>query len=225
MNYGFVYETTNLYDGKKYIGKHKRYQNISDPDDSTYFGSGKRIREIISKYGVSMFRRRILCECYSEQDLIEKERYYIQLYDAVNSPLYYNMVEDANPPLAPNKGKKAINKDGKCIMVDKDSLQSYLSEGWVLGGLDRGKRPPASMETRRKISEAGKGRKLSEEAREKLRKFHEGTRHTMESRKKMSETKTGKRKWIHNDINGETLFIEVVHLEDYLSSGWRLGRH
>lgn len=36
MRYGFVYETINLINTKKYIGKHKRAQNIEDPDDSWY---------------------------------------------------------------------------------------------------------------------------------------------------------------------------------------------
>ena len=35
---GYIYETTNLINGKKYIGKHK-----SNKFDHNYYGSGKRI--------------------------------------------------------------------------------------------------------------------------------------------------------------------------------------
>lgn len=99
MNYGFVYETTNLINGKKYIGKHKRSQDLRDPDDSWYLGSGKLILQAIDKYGTENFSRKILCECVDEEDLQEKERYYISLYNAVDNPTYYNLVHDANPPV------------------------------------------------------------------------------------------------------------------------------
>lgn len=42
--YGFIYITTNLINGKKYIGQKKGYND-------TYLGSGKILKLAIKKYG------------------------------------------------------------------------------------------------------------------------------------------------------------------------------
>lgn len=92
MNYGFIYETTNLKNGKKYIGSHKRSQDPNDPDDSWYLGSGALLWKAIHKYGKENFSRRILMECYSQKDLEEKETQVLMITDAANSKFYYNIM-------------------------------------------------------------------------------------------------------------------------------------
>ena len=51
-----------------------------------------------------------------------------------------------------------------------------------------------TIETRNKISESTKGRKVTEETRAKLSEAGKGKRHTEESRKKMSEAQRGNKK-------------------------------
>jgi hypothetical protein len=72
----------------KYIGK-RVYRHTAS--DSTYLGSGIKITEAIKEYGKENFTREILHECYSQQELNEKEMYYIDYYDAINSKLFYNL--------------------------------------------------------------------------------------------------------------------------------------
>lgn len=63
-----VYKTTNLVNGKIYIGKHET-NNLDDG----YLGSGILIRRAIEKYGEENFTREILFECSSQEEMNAKE--------------------------------------------------------------------------------------------------------------------------------------------------------
>lgn len=63
-----VYKTTNLVNGKIYIGKHE----TNDINDG-YLGSGNLIRRAIKKYGRENFKREILFECSSKEEMDIKE--------------------------------------------------------------------------------------------------------------------------------------------------------
>ena len=83
----FIYLTTNLINGKKYVGKHFGY-----PDDN-YLGSGKILQRAIDKYGKQNFYREILDFSTTEEENCEKEKYYISLFDACHNDLFYNIHE------------------------------------------------------------------------------------------------------------------------------------
>lgn len=63
-----IYKTTNLLNGKIYIGKHETFNK-----DDGYMGSGKYLKRSISKYGLENFKREILFECSSEDEMNLKE--------------------------------------------------------------------------------------------------------------------------------------------------------
>lgn len=86
--YGFIYETTNLVNGKKYIGK-----RIYDSNWENYLGSGEILKMALKKYGRENFKRIILKECVDRQELESEEIRFIKLYNAVKSPIYYNLAE------------------------------------------------------------------------------------------------------------------------------------
>lgn len=83
----YIYLTTNKINGKQYIGQHK-----GEPDDS-YLGSGLGIMRAIKKYGKENFSKTVLCYCDTREEADQQERYYIELYDAVNSSKFYNAME------------------------------------------------------------------------------------------------------------------------------------
>lgn len=83
----FIYLTTNLYNGKKYIGKH--YGFIDD----NYLGSGKLLQRAIKKYGKENFCREILDFSLTEEENCEKEKYYIALFNACENEMFYNIHE------------------------------------------------------------------------------------------------------------------------------------
>ncbi len=62
--YYLIYKTTNLINNKIYIGKHK----TKDKNDA-YLGSGTILQKAVQKYGSENFKKEILFECSSEQEM------------------------------------------------------------------------------------------------------------------------------------------------------------
>lgn len=81
----YIYKTINLVDGKQYIGKH-----IGEINDA-YLGSGLNIKAAIKKYGKENFKKEILYIAKNEEDMNEKEKYYIKKYNSLYDANGYNM--------------------------------------------------------------------------------------------------------------------------------------
>lgn len=82
--YHYVYLITNIENGKQYIGKH----STNNLDDG-YKGSGV----IIKKINAQILEKEILEFCDSEEEAYEREKYWINHYDAYNNPNFYNLDE------------------------------------------------------------------------------------------------------------------------------------
>jgi len=105
MPYGFVYEITNLVDGKKYIGKkqcqhvkklrplkgkkNKRHQ-IAETDWKSYTSSSDKLNADIEKHGKENFKFEILMWGYSKSDLSYKEAKLQFDNDVLLCDNYYN---------------------------------------------------------------------------------------------------------------------------------------
>ena len=84
--YNYVYLITNTLNNKKYIGKHST-DNLND----NYIGSGIIIKQIVRKYGKNIFKKEILQFCNSEEEAFEKEKYWINFYNALQDENFYNL--------------------------------------------------------------------------------------------------------------------------------------
>ena len=62
-----IYLTTNLVNGKKYIG-------LDMNNDNNYFGSGVYIKRAIKKYGKENFTKQILETCNNREELLLCEK-------------------------------------------------------------------------------------------------------------------------------------------------------
>ncbi|CAG7579897.1 MAG: endodeoxyribonuclease [uncultured marine phage] len=71
-----IYKTTNLKNGKFYIGKDER----NHPD---YYGSGLLLNRAIEKYGKENFVKEILEECFTRDELNNREIYWIDELNAI----------------------------------------------------------------------------------------------------------------------------------------------
>lgn len=90
--FGFIYETTNNVDGKKYIGKciFGRLNGWKN-----YLGSGLYLKRAIKKYGKDNFSREILFLAVDAEELNELEEFVIRTSNAVQSNDYYNLKNTA----------------------------------------------------------------------------------------------------------------------------------
>lgn len=86
--YGFVYITTNIKNGKRYIGK-----KVFDMGSKwkSYLGSGVALKHAISKYGRENFKKHIVAIAFTEEELCFIEKQYINLLGAVQSEDFYNI--------------------------------------------------------------------------------------------------------------------------------------
>lgn len=222
--YGYIYLTTNKINNKKYIGQHR-----SSNFNPKYLGSGILLKEAIQKYGKENFTCEILSECESEQELNEKEIYYIKFYDAVSDNLYYNIAKGGLGHTATpwNKGKYGV----------------YVPTEKQLKALEFGRHLPASDKQKERLSKRRKGIQVSEQTRQKLREAGKKAKLTEDGRRRKSEAMKGTnnpnfgglkeetkakisaklKNKIHIHKGTENKNIDKEFLEDFLNSGWELG--
>lgn len=81
-----IYKTTNIINGKIYIGK-----DVYNHD--TYLGSGIIIRRAIKKYGKENFKKEIIEKCNTIKELNEKEKYWIKFFNSTDKSIGYNIME------------------------------------------------------------------------------------------------------------------------------------
>lgn len=201
--YGYVYETTCLANGKKYIGRHR-----CTKFDPNYLGSGVLLQRAIKKYGFTSFTVRLLTEASTEEELCQLEVKYISEANAAFSENYYNITGGGettkyyggwgNYP-HPNKGKPRLDMIGP-------NNPNHKSNGRI------------SEETKIKLSNSQKQRYIDNP---ELVGTFLGKHHSSETKQKMREKKKGKR--VVND--GKKLYwINPDEVENYLSQGFKLGK-
>ena len=150
--FGFIYITTNLINGKKYIGKRKFSQGWEK-----YIGSGVVFLKAVEKHKIENFKREIVHLAYNENELNQLEIEYILNHNASNSDEYYNI------SLGGNGGNTFSGKTESEIKIIGEKI-SNSNKGKIF-----------SLETREKLSIANRGvnshlygKHLSKQTKEKL---------------------------------------------------------
>jgi group I intron endonuclease len=211
----YIYEVTNLVNGKTYIGQH-----ITDNLEDGYLGSGKALKSAIKKYGRDNFKKEVLVFANGPTSLNFLERCMVPLWWA-ELPTNYNLVEGGGNGArmtAEARKKISIGRKGKKFgpmpeaqrlamsarMKGKQPPQfaklvkenhprlgkAHTPESRAkMSANHLGKKmPPRSEEHCRKISEYMKGRAVSEETRRKIGKANKGKKLTQEQTLKLSKS-------------------------------------
>lgn len=99
----YIYKTTNLINGKIYIGLSEK----SPEESKGYLGSGDSIKKSIIKYGASNFSKDILEEGFSNRlELIQAEIKWINYFNSTDKKIGYNLSPGGD--LNPDRMKKSI---------------------------------------------------------------------------------------------------------------------
>lgn len=148
-----VYQTTNLVNGKIYVGQHKTVKGSKD----YYIGSGSLIKQAIKKYGRENFKCEILHEFDTREEANEMEAFIVN-EDFIARPDVYNLNVGGKGP--GGKGKKLSTEHIAAIRNSK--LGVPRSEEM--------KRKMSATRKLRKIPSPNKGKSFSDEHRAALRK-------------------------------------------------------
>lgn len=120
-NIYIVYETTNLINGKYYIGVH----NLSRVD---YLGSGKLLKLAIKKYGRSNFIRETIKEFHNEKDAYDYENFIVDDKMVYNRNCYNITIGGGIPPTLKGKDHPFYNKTRSkehCKRISESKIGVY----------------------------------------------------------------------------------------------------
>ena len=213
--YGYIYKTTDLTNGKIYIGQHK-----SPRFDKTYLGSGKRLKNEIQNHGKEHFRVEILEQIEDGSKMDEREIYWIAFFNSTDRHIGYNLSNGGNTSRALSGDKNGFF--GRHHTKEQKEKWSKERKGRKLR--------PHTQEEKDKISQGNKGKIVSEKTRKKLSTLAKQRKHppiTEEQKRKISQSNKGKsrcKNYVHITDGANDKFVPKEKLEDYLHSGWHRGR-
>jgi group I intron endonuclease len=200
-----IYKTTNLINQKFYVGKDTH-------NNPNYYGSGKRLKLAIQKYGIENFKKEIIEICDSMEKLNERERFWIKELNAINEGYNISLGGDGGDTISNNPNKKLIGKrhsekmkdpfvnknkaKGRVVRLKKKDdpnwINPRLGKPSPLIGRTTNKKgiPNPKHSEWMKKNNPFKGRTLSDEHKLKLKKLASKPK-SDEHKRKISETLKG----------------------------------
>jgi len=221
--YYIIYKTTNLINNKFYIGMHK----TKDLDDG-YLGSGKYLINSIKKYGIENFKREILFNFNTEEEMRNKEKELVtEEFLLENEGKTYNLL------VGGKGGYSFINKND---IKDKTTYFGFEKNNASILGIKANEVKNDKFKNDIKWKE--KYSKNLSKAMKKLYPLGTGPfkdkKHTKETIEKMKEKALcrglGNENsqfgtcWVYNLILKQNKKIKNELLNSYIEQGWIRGR-
>ena len=241
--YGYIYKTTNLVNGKIYIGQKKSDVFLGDK----YLGSGKILKMAIEKYGKENFSVELLHESLNKLDLDAMEICYIYNYRDMGYSMYNianggnggdtfsNLSKERQDLVRQKHRENSGMKKGSSgyekrkstllnnpeIMINANNLKRgkpAWNKGLTSGTDDRVRKNADSLKNYYKTHESVQKNKPRTE--EEKRKISEG----MKGKKNGIGNKSTKGyKHVHKGTVNTT--VPIDELQYYLDTGWELGNY
>lgn len=177
MRQYFVYITTNLINGKQYVGDH-----FTDNLNDGYLGSGNRIKNAIKKYGKKNFKREILEFFNTKEKAFNGQEKYIKEYNTL-TPYGYNI----SPKGGYGVPASYLNEETKIKIgkSNKGKLQGRKLSDSHKQKISKNHRKHNTDETNHKISQGNKGKNKGKQP-------WLGKHHSEESKQKISNSTKGR---------------------------------
>lgn len=215
-----IYKTTNLINGKIYVGQHK-----TSADDG-YLGSGKILKLAIKKYGKENFKREILEFC-NLSNVDNREIYWINNLNSVNEG--YNITEGGYGGKG-LFGKNNSNYENKWNNKQREHLRQLnlgkkLTEEtkkkirkWASENENPFKNKKHTKKLKQKWSQERKGTGLGKE------NIFYGKTHNDVSKKLIGESSKLRTKYIYEciNVNGK-VFKNILNLQDFMNK-YNIGK-
>ncbi len=210
--YHFTYRTTNLVNGRYYLGMHS-----TNRIDDGYLGSGKRLYYELNKYGRDSFKFEILEEFNSREQLVQAEINLITEHD-IKNPNCLNLKQGGSGGFTDENRKKARQVTDK-ILEEKHGKDFRMVVGkQYYENLSEDKKQERNALISRRLKEIGFDHAT-----------FKGKSHTEETKKRIGIANSVKQKgegnsqfgkcWITNNLESKK-----IHKGDTIPEGWRLGR-
>lgn len=181
--FGYIYKTTNLINGRIYIGQK------SGTFSPSYLGSGWILIKALHKYGKNNFKIEVIAYATSKKMLNSLEIKYISKYRQIfGREFLYNITDGGEGKCSPcsEKSKKKIG--------DANRRPNYKLRGISFNILHKEKLSKAWIERRK--------RGTSKETIKKMIKSHLGIKHKPEVCSKMSKLKIAYwREWREKNVS------------------------
>lgn len=159
MMLGYVYITTNLVNGRRYVGK-----RTSSTLEDDYLGSGTLLKRAIRKHGKQNFRRDIVYIAETSEELNTAEIKLIKQFNAVLDDNYYNLAEGG---AGGNTWAHLTREErsAKMHLIPSSLIETQIRQ--KREKLRRSNKGPKSEDTKQKISitKTGVKRNWSEETK------------------------------------------------------------
>lgn len=173
-----IYKIVNNINGKVYIGQaHNVHARLRDHKECLYGNrhTNNHLLHAWNKYGSENFTFSIIEEC-SDEELTEREQYWIDYYGGINSDNTYN--------------QRDASSHGTHSKETKQKISSLMK------GIPKKPGRTVSECGRKTLSEAHKGLHHSEETKRKMSIAQKGRVHSKETKRKISEK--AKQRYIDN---------------------------